>query len=318
VAGKDYVATSGTLTFAPGVTSQTISVGIYGDTLYENNPTFQVNLSSPTNATLARATATGTITDDVSAPTVSIGNVAVQKTATAGVSATAVFTVTLSAASGLSTTVSYATVNGTALSGKDYVATSGTLTFAPGVTSQTISVGIDGDSLYEANPTFQVNLSSPTNATLASAAATGTIKDDVSAPTLTISDASIQKSATTGVSATAVFTVTLSAASGLPTTVSYATADGTALAGSDYVATSGTLTFAPGVTTMTISVGIFGGTTNQANKAFSVNLNSPVNATLARAIAIGTIVGTPVTPPTTTPTSPNASAVDAVLSLLHH
>jgi predicted outer membrane repeat protein len=89
-----------------------------------------------------------------------------------------VFTVTLSAASASSVTVDYATANGTATAGSDYVATSGTLTFAPGVTSQTITVDVIGDTTVESNETFVVNLSNASGAGIAKAQATGTILDD--------------------------------------------------------------------------------------------------------------------------------------------
>ena len=89
----------------------------------------------------------------------------------------ATFTVTLSAAYGQPVTVAYATANGTATAG-DYQAGSGTLTFVPGETSKTITVLVNGDRFGEANETFFVNLSSPTNATVANGQAVGTIVDD--------------------------------------------------------------------------------------------------------------------------------------------
>jgi hypothetical protein len=109
-------------------------------------------------------------------PTVSIANV----TANEGNSGTTpfAFNVTLSGPSTSPITVDYATANGTATSGTDYTAASGTLTFAPGVTSQTITVNVTGDTTVEPNETFFVNLTNPTNATIATAQATGTITND--------------------------------------------------------------------------------------------------------------------------------------------
>jgi Calx-beta domain-containing protein len=97
-----------------------------------------------------------------------------------------VFTVTLSAASSSTVTVAYATLAGTATSGKDYQATSGTLTFAPGDTSKTVSVLVIGDGFKEANETFVVRLSSPTNATLVKIDGLGTIIDDDSGTMLLV------------------------------------------------------------------------------------------------------------------------------------
>src|SRR5439155_20364965 len=148
----------------------------------------------------------------------------------------ATFTVTLSAASGRTVTVDYATANGTALAGSDYSAASGVLTFNPGQATQTVSVPVIGDAIHELNETFAVTLSNPTNATLAAATGTATIIDDDD-PTVSISDATVIEGNSGTVNA--VFTVSLSAPSDKSITVSYATADGTASAGADYVAKSG-------------------------------------------------------------------------------
>ena len=98
-------------------------------------------------------------------PSLTIGDVTVTEGHAGTQSAT--FTVTLSAASDQPVTVAYATADGTATAGSDYQAASGTLTFAPGETSKTITVLVNGDRLGEPNETFLVNLSGPTNATIA-------------------------------------------------------------------------------------------------------------------------------------------------------
>ena len=201
---------------------------------------------------------------------------------------TASFTVTLSAASGQTVTVNYATANGTATAGSDYVARTGTLTFAPGVTSQPVAVTLNGDALNEADETVLVNLSGATNATITDSQATLTITNDDALPSITIGDVSI----TEGNSGTKIVTLTmaLSAASGRTVTVNYATANVTALSGSDYVAKSGTVTFAAGTTTASITVTINGDTSSESNQTFLVNLSSPSNATLARTSATVTIL----------------------------
>src|SRR6185503_13310521 len=102
-------------------------------------------------------------------------------------------------------------------------------TFAPGTTSQTITVRVNGDVLNEADETYFVNLSTPTNATLADSQGLGTILNDDAMPALSISDVSVTEG-NTGTS-NAVFTVSLSAISGQSVTVNFATADGTAVAG---------------------------------------------------------------------------------------
>ncbi|MBU3751818.1 MAG: hypothetical protein FGM52_15505, partial [Mycobacterium sp.] len=183
-----------------------------------------------------------------------------------------------------------ATANGTATAGQDYTATSGTLTFVPGVTTQTVNVSVTGDTTAEANETFTLTLANPSGATLASAVATGTItNDDVATtlPTVSIANASVTEG--NSGTATMAFTVALSKAATAPVTVGYATANGTATAGQDYTATSGTLTFAPGVTTQTVNVSVTGDTTAEPSETLTVSLTSVSGATLGTAAATGTI-----------------------------
>ncbi|TDO15140.1 aryl-phospho-beta-D-glucosidase BglC (GH1 family) [Mycobacterium sp. BK086] len=176
-AGADYTSTTGTLTFNPGVTSQTVTVKVTGDTGVESNETFTVALSNPSGATISRGTATGTITnDDVAAPSILITDATVAEGNSGSSNAT--FTVTLSSASTTPVTVGYSTANGTATAGADYTSTTGTLTFNPGVTSQTVTVKVTGDTAVEAGETFTVALSNPSGATISRGTATGTITND--------------------------------------------------------------------------------------------------------------------------------------------
>ncbi|MBM4070068.1 MAG: hypothetical protein FJ271_14115 [Planctomycetes bacterium] len=183
LAGSDYQAISGTVTFAAGQTQRTVSVLVNGDTTVEPNETFLFKLSNPVGATLARVQALGTIMNDdvaVALPTISIGNASV----TEGNSGTtlATFTVSLSKAASGTVSVAYTTADGTASAGSDYVAASGTLTFAAGETQKTVAIQVKGDTLQESNETFFVNLSAAVGATIAVAAGQGTIIND-DAPT---------------------------------------------------------------------------------------------------------------------------------------
>jgi chitinase len=140
-------------------------------------------LTSATGATLATPQAVGTIQNDDQPPplpTLSIGNASV----TEGNSGTVnvAFVVTLSQAAASPVTVQYATANGTAVAGSDYNATSGTLTFAAGETSKTITVAVRGDTAVEGAETFRVLLSNPSGATLANGTGTGTIVDNDQPP----------------------------------------------------------------------------------------------------------------------------------------
>ena len=284
-AGSDYLPANGTLSFAPGTTTQTVVVAILGDVLNEANESFTVNLSAPINATLSDGQATGTINNDDPLPALSIGNVSVVEGDSGTTNAN--FTVSLSAVSGQTVTVDYATSDGTAIAGSDYTSTNGTLVFPPGTTVQTVSVVVRGDLLNEAAETFLVNLSNAVNATLAGNPGQGTILNDDPLPALSIGDATVLEgdSGTTN----AIFTVNLSVPSGQNVTVNYATADGTATAGSDYIGTNGSLSFAPGVTSRAIVVPVLGDVFNEANENFSVNLSGPVNATVSDGQGVGTI-----------------------------
>ena len=276
----DYTAGSGVLNFTPGATTQTITVPITADLLDELDETFTVNLAGAVNATITDATGTGTILDDDPPPSISIDDVSVNEGA-----GTATFTVTLSGASGLPVSVGYSMADGTALDGTDYTAGTGVLNFTPGTTTQTITVPIIEDALDEVDETFTVNLSAPVNATIADGAGTGTIVDNDGAPVLTINDVTRNEAA-----GTMTFTVSLSAVSGLPVSVNFATADGTATAGLDYTATSGVLNFAPGETTQTVTVPILNDTLFEQSETLSLNLSGAVNAGIADATGAGTIL----------------------------
>ncbi|HZS33338.1 MAG TPA: Calx-beta domain-containing protein [Methylomirabilota bacterium] len=286
VAGSDYQAASGTLTFNPGETTKTITVLVNGDTLDEPDETFVVNLSGATNAGIADGQGVGLIQDDDPPPTLAIGDATVAE----GNSGTtnAVFTVTLAPASGRTVTVQYATANGTAAAGSDYQAVSGTLTFNPGETTKTVAVPVTGDVTSEPDETFLVNLSNPTNATIGDGQGIGTITNDDGLPSLAI-NAIASSEGNSGTKAFT-FTVTLTPASGLTVTVDYATLDNTATAGSDYTATSNTLTFTPGQTTKQVTVNVQGDTAPEPDETFFVRLSNPVNAVIGVDTGVGTIL----------------------------
>ncbi|MFM2001112.1 MAG: hypothetical protein RI963_538 [Planctomycetota bacterium] len=179
VAGSDYTAQSGTLTFAPGELSKTILIDVLGDALVEANETLSVVLSAPSaGAVLNQASATGTINNDDTPPTPSLSIASASASENSG---SLSFAVTLSAPSSTRVTVKYATAAGTAKSnGKqpDFKAVSGTLTFSPGETQKLIAVPIINDTIVEPNETLFVNLSSAVGGTIATARGTGTILND--------------------------------------------------------------------------------------------------------------------------------------------
>ncbi|WP_273455061.1 Calx-beta domain-containing protein, partial [Nevskia ramosa] len=409
-AGSDYVARSGTNTFAPGETVKTQPFTINGDTDFEADETFFVNLSNPVGLTIAKAQGVATIlNDDVAADTtpdqfgfasvtdVALGSVQtsnpitvaginaaspisvvggsysvnggafvttsgtvtvgqtvrVQQTASNTAGATTVatltiggvsanysvttalpsvsiadasisegnsgttnlsFTVSLSSAASSVVTVPYTTADGTATTAdNDYVAGSGTVSFPAGSTSQTLNVSINGDTKFESDETFVVNLGAPSGAALGRGQAVGTIvNDDTSTPTLSIADASTQEG--NAGTKNLPFTVTLSPASTTTVTVKATTSNGTATSGSDYNGGTLTITFAPGETTKTGNVGIRGDTDSEPDETFFVTLNTPTGgAVLGRSQATGTILNDDVAADTTPDQFGFASVTDVAL-----
>ncbi len=196
------------------------------------------------------------------------------------------FTVTLSAASDVTVSVGYNTFGLTA-SAADFQQSSARLKFAPGVTTQTITVPVVGDEIDEFDETVGIKLSEELNATIARAQAKATIVDNDPPPTVSIGDVLIQEGdAGTKIANVA---VNLSTASGKPVSVQYATADNTASAGTDYVATGAQLTFHAGETQKVVAVQINGDTFFEADETLFINLTNPVNATLADAQGVVTI-----------------------------
>ena len=186
--------------------------------------------------------------------------------------------VRLDAATNKPVSVNFGTTNGTAAAGSDYSAVSGKLTFAVGETSKTIQVPVSGDRVGELDETFFVKIHGAKNAKIADATGVITIVDDD--PRISIQGDAV----TEGNSGTTLltFTVTLSVALEEAVTVNYATQDSTAVAGEDYLAAFGTLTFAPGETTKTVTVQILGDTTAEPTETFSVNLSdASANASIA-------------------------------------
>jgi hypothetical protein len=284
LAGVDYVATSGSVTFAPNVTTMPITVQVIGDTLAEFNEKFIVRVVSVSDNAAIAANADGyvTILDD-DPPEISIAPTATITEGDYGTDNVAI-TVTLSQPHDVSVWVSYVTSPGTALAGSDYIHTSGTIQFLPGTTTKKIYVPIIYDLVHEDTEYFYVDLNTPLNGTLTAASrATVTIIDnDRDLPEISIAPAASITEGNTG-STNVALAVTMSHTHTESVWVNYATAPGTASAGSDYIHTTGTLQFTPGTLTKTIYVPVLGDTIGEPNEMFYVDLSAPLNATLAAA-----------------------------------
>ncbi len=295
-AGADYTATNGTLSFAPGETSKTVTVAVDDDAIEETDETLTLTLSNAPRAEIKDTTATGTIEDDdeatevvPNAPTMNIAG----GSGTEGDDEAITFTVTLEEAAANTVTVDYATADGTAVAGDDYTATSGTLRFSAGTTTKSIAVAIADDSENESDETFSVTLSNPSGANLGTRSAAGTIRNRrVVVPSVSIAGGRGKEGDDDAIT----FTVTLGEATSETVSVDYATADGTAAAGADYTATSGTVRFSPGTTSQALAVAIADDIENESDETFTVTLSNASGGTLATSSASGTIENRYVAP----------------------
>ena len=271
-AGQDYTATSGTLTFAAGELSKTVTIQLRGDNIYEGSETFNVTLSNPSGGAVfsGPATALVTISDDDSRPYVS-SQTAQTVEGNSGTTDLS-FNVVISNPSVETVSVNYATSDDTATAGTDYVATSGTLTFAPGTTSGVVKVPVKGDLTIEPNETFRLNFTGVVNGTLTFTSVLGQITNDDSAGALRFAANAYSSDEGDGA-----VTVTVTRVGGLSGAVSinYATGGGTATAGDDYTAASGTLAFAEGETSKSFAVTIADDAKSESDETVNLMLSSP-------------------------------------------
>lgn len=282
IAGSDYTATSGTLTWGAGdIAAKTITVPISNDTLVESGETFAVTLSNPVGAILGTAkTATIIITDNDS--NLQFGATVYSVTETGPV---AILSVTRTGTLTAPASVQYATADGTATAGSDYTASSGTLNWVAGNGAAKIfTVPITNDTLVEGAETFTASLSNPAGATLGATTAAGvTINDNDSL--LQFSAASYVVSEIAG---SVVVSVNRIGNPSQAVTVNYATANGTATAGGDYTARTGTLSWlANNTAPKTIVIPVTNDLINEGPESFTVTLSNGVNASLG-----GTVNGT--------------------------
>ena len=296
-ADGDYDATANSVTFDPGQTTKTVDVTVNADLTHESDETFTVDLSNALNGNVLAGSGTGTILDDDASPTISVANASVTEGNVGDT--TLSFDVTLSVASAVTVTVDYTTTDGSAtFANGDYDAASDTLTFDPGQTTETVDVTVHGDTTYETDEGLTIDLSNANGATIADDSGTGTITNDDAAPMFGIGDVSVAEGATGITSLT--FTVTKSGATQLGSAVHYATSGGTATAGVDYTGNSGTLSFAPGVTSQPVTVLANGDKVFEPNETFDVVLSAPTGATVADATGVGTIMNDDKQPTTLT------------------
>jgi hypothetical protein len=296
----DYQTATGQIVFAPGQTSQTITIKIIGDTEREGSQDFNLILTADgveLGGAAGRLEQTITIQDEAAEP---LPTVTLENLSSAGVNegGLATFRVSLSAPSNVPVTVKYVLEDGTAVKGAtgDYIEpTTLEVVIPAGQTSATFTIGTREDQLSEATETFTVKLAEVTNGAAAPGGdrVVAQILDNDPLPALTVNDVIVVE----GQSGTklATFTIKLSAVAGRDVVVTAATlardAVGGAAAGAgvDYINKSETLTIAAGQTEATFTVEIVGDTDAELDETFLVQLSNPQNATLARQQAVGTI-----------------------------
>nr|WP_316829064.1 Calx-beta domain-containing protein [Pedobacter miscanthi] len=284
LAGSDYTATTGSVTFPAGSLSgatQTFSIPVINDNIAELTETFTVKLNSVSTGSVVTipaggATGTATITDD-DAASVAINSVSALESA-----GNMSFTVTLTGNIQDALSVNYATSDNTAIAGSDYTAKTGVVTFPAGSVSgatQTILIPVTDDNVTEGPESFKVTLSNATAPlTITQAEGIGTIIDnDPATVSISATPTSVNEAA-----GNATFTVTLSNAVQAGFSVNYTTSNGTATAGSDYTATSGTLNFPAGSAagaTLTFTVPIINDNVVEPNETFNATISN-VSGTL--------------------------------------
>ncbi len=272
--GADYTATTGTLSFAAGVTTQTITIPVVNDTIQEGDETFTVTLTNPTGTAVslgAPAVATVTIADNDVAGSIQFG---ASSYTVSEASPSVTITVTRTGGTASGATVFYSTSDGTATQPQDYVSTSGTLTFGASQASQTFSVPIVNDTIHEPTETIGLTLSAPGGGASLGARQESVINITDNDPAGTVQFSAATYGVSEGVG-TAVVTVTRTAGTASGVSVDYHTSDGTATAPADYTAESGTLVFGPGQTSTTIGIPIVDDGIGEANETVNLSLTNP-------------------------------------------
>ena len=279
LAGVDYTATNGTITFAAGESSKNISIPIIDDSIYEGDKSFSVLLSNPSSGSLGITSADVKITEDEPAIGFKVG-VWFSVVEHAGNSSSNI-PIYRTGDISKAVTVDYYMTDITAASGKDYVNKSGSVTFQPGENKQYVPVTILDDVLMEDYEYFAIKLCNPSSGIINKSEVDIRIDDnDIAFRPLNYTVSENNSSVILTVSRT--FPGAYS--------VQYTTKDGTATAGSDYTAVSGVLNFGINDTTKTISIPIQNDLLSEGTETFSVILSNPSSGGIENDTATVTIV----------------------------
>jgi hypothetical protein len=303
--GSDYTLLPTSVTFAANSATATVTIDPTADTIVESNETVILTLASGTGYTVGTPNAaTGTITNDDTSVTLAVSPGSVTEDGTTNL----VYTFTRTGNLTNALTVNYS-VAGTAIFNTDYsqtgaatfTSTTGTITFAAGLSTATLTIDPTADTTIEPNETVILTLAAGTGYTVGTTTAvTGTITNDDFFQ-LSINDITVVE----GKDNHAILTVTVNNPNPQPITFNYTTAPINATANVDYTSKTGTITIAANTSTATISIPILNDNLNEADEAFTVTLSNPVNATINPEGGIGEVIITDTWQSSLTRTLPN-------------
>ncbi|MFN7382832.1 MAG: beta strand repeat-containing protein [Dolichospermum sp.] len=280
----DYTrtGTNNTVTFAANATTATVTVDPTVDTTVEPNETVALTLASGTGYTIGTTTAvTGTINNDDTTVTLAVSPGSVTEDGTSNL----VYTFTRTGVTTNALTVNY-TIGGTATNGSDYASLPTSIAFAAGLATATVIVDPTADTTVESNETVALTLASGTGYTIGTTTAvTGTINNDDFFQ-LSINNVTVVE----GQDSNATLTVTVNNPNPQQISVNYATAPVNATANVDYTSKTGTLIIPANISTANITIPILNDHLNESDKAFTVTLSNPTNATINPNEASGQVI----------------------------
>ncbi len=269
-AGTNYTSTSGTLTFGAGVATRTFQLALVNEVAVHSDKTVLLSLGNPQDGAGLGVQRTSVLTLRTDDPALSFtaSSYAVSQSA-----AKAIITVRRMGAMNRAVGVQYATSDGSATAGTDYTSVTESLSFAPNVMQKTFTVSLLPQTGHPGPRTLNITLSNADGAVVGTpGVATLTIKDTLPPATLQLAVAD-QAIAESGGGATV--TVTRTGSTTSTVSVDYATADGSAVSGTNYDATSGTLTFGPGEKSKTFTVPVHDDGASTGNLSVGVTLSNP-------------------------------------------
>jgi hypothetical protein len=276
-AAEDYTVATGTVTFVPNQNSRTISFTVLADSLPEQFEEFSIVLSNAVGSTIGtRSQKTVRITEnDLNTFTMVITNNPIAENAGF---LTVTVNKTVNSPNSLSSTVDYITQNGAATSPQDFTTTSGTLTFLPSETTKTFNIPIINDTIGEFDEHFFVQIRNARNGgyinSIDNQQISVTISGNDQVSVGGVSQSVAENEGSVDVQVTRTFDLSI------PTTVSYSTANSTATSGQDYTAVSGTLSFAAGEVSKTVTIPILDDTLNEENETFRLTFSNPSSGTI--------------------------------------